>query len=274
MTGADSLRILIVTKGHPFEAEPFFAVFDALGHEWDHVEWPEAEAVLTTAGTADYDALVMYDMPGIRFTGDEPPAEFDEPSPSFQQAYLDLLDAGRGMVFLHHAIASWPAWPEFAKIVGGRFHYQPAQLGGREWPDSGYRFNVTHTVEVLEADHPICAGLDPTFDIVDELYCFPVFEDDVVPLMRSTFDFAAENFSSADLAIRGQRNSSEGWTHPRGSDLVAWVKNAANSPVAYVQFADGPVTYADANYRRVVDNAIRWTAADDAHAWARERNRS
>lgn len=266
------MRILIVTKGHPFEAEPFFAVFDALGHDWRHVEQPQAQDALTAQATAEFDALVMYDMPGIRFTGEDPPVEFVAPTAEFQAQYLDLLNAGRGMVFLHHAIASWPAWPEFAEIVGGRFHYQPAELRGTAWPDSGYLFDVTHTVEVLEPEHPICAGLEPTFDIVDELYLFPVLEDDVVPLMRSTFDFDDRNFSSADLAIRGTRNSNEGWSHPAGSDLVAWVKNAHNSPVAYIQFADGPVTYADARYRRVVDNAIRWAASDAAHDWARLRN--
>lgn len=268
------MRILIVTKGHPFEADPFFAVFDALGHDWDHVEWPDAEHQLTAAETIDYDALVMYDMPGIRFTGGEPPVDFIAPSADFQRRYRELLDAGRGLVFLHHAIASWPAWPAFAGIVGGRFHYQPADLRGAAWPDSGYRFDVTHTVEVLEPDHPICAGLEPTFEITDELYLYPVLEDDVVPLMRSTFDFIDEHFYSADLAIRGTRNSNDGWSHPAGSDLVAWVKHAANSPVAYVQFADGPVTYADANFRRVLDNAIGWAASDDAHVWARDRNRT
>jgi type 1 glutamine amidotransferase len=268
------VRILVVTKGHPFEAEPFFAVFDALGHDWDHVEWPDAEQTLTTESTEQYDALVMYDMPGIRFTGEDPPTEFAEPSAEFKQAYRDLLAAGRGLVFLHHAIASWPAWPEFADIVGGRFHYQPAELRGDAWPDSGYRFDVIHTVEVLEPDHPICAGLEPTFDIVDELYLFPVLEADVVPLMRSTYDFTDEHFFSADLAIRGQRNRNDGWSHPPGSDLVAWVKNASNSPVAYVQFADGPVTYADTNFRRVLDNAIGWAGSDEAHQWARNRNDS
>jgi len=271
------MRILVVTKGHPFEAEPFFAVFDEMTIdgtpvEWDHVEHPDALGVLNGEGTKSYHALVMYDMPGITFTGSDPPAVFHEPSDDFRRGYLEMLEAGRGMVFLHHAIASWPAWPEFSEIVGGRFLYQPGEVGGKSWPDSGYVFDVTHTVEVLEPDHPVCAGLDACFDIVDELYLFPVLEDDLLPLMRSRFDFVDTNFSSADLAIRGTRNSSEGWSHPPGSDLVAWAKNAGNSPLAYVQFADGPVTYADANYRKVVANAIAWVASDDAHRWAAERN--
>lgn len=269
---ADRLRILVVTKGHPFEAEPFFAVFDGLDVDWDHVEHPEAQETLDRAGTDGYDALVMYDMPGITFTGGDPPARFEVPSEAFRSGYEDMLDAGRGLVFLHHAIASWPAWPEFGEMLGGRFHYQPGELGGRAWPDSGYAFDVTHTVEVLAPDHPICAGLDPTFEIVDELYLFPVLTDDVLPLLRSTADFTDHNFFSADRAIRGDRNSRAGWSHPPGSDLVAWVTNGRNSPIAYVQFGDGPITYRDDNYRRVLANAIGWASSDEAHRWARARN--
>ncbi len=264
-------KVLVVTKGHPFEAEPFFSMFDDL--DWAGVEQPEAREILNPDDTAAYDALVMYDMPGITFTGGEPPAEFEAPTEAFQRAYLDLLDAGRGLVFLHHSIASWPAWPRFAEIVGGRFHYQPGRLGDRDWPDSGYAFDVEHTVEVLDPEHPICAGLAPTFRILDELYLYPVLEDDVVPLMRSTYDFAEHNFYSADRAIRGHRNSRDGWHHPPGSNLVAWVKHAGNSPLAYVQFADGPATYADTNFRTVLANAIDWASSPEAHRWARARNR-
>ena len=92
----------------------------------------------------------MYDMPGITFTRADPPAEFPPPPPGYAEAFRRLLDDGKGMVFLHHAIAGWPAWDEYAEIVGGRFHYQPAELDGVAYPDSGYRHDVHHTVEVLD----------------------------------------------------------------------------------------------------------------------------
>ena len=84
-------------------------------------------------------------------------------------------------------------------------------------------------------------------------------------------ELAILQFKSSGLAIRGQRDSNEGWTHPAGSDLVGWVKHAGNSPIAYLQFGDGPQTYADTNYRRVLGNAVRWAASDAAQAWARAR---
>jgi type 1 glutamine amidotransferase len=267
------IRIAVITKGHPFEADPFFAVFDAMdGVEWTHVEHPEALELVQPERAAEFDVFVMYDMPGITFTRSgarsgtrsgkniDPPAVFPEPPEGYIDAFRALLEAGQPMVFLHHAIAGWPAWEEYAHIVGGRFHYQPAVLDGQGYSDSGYRHDVTHTVEVLDSGHPICAGLDPTFEITDELYLFPVFIDEVTPLMRSRHSFVDSEFFSADRAIRGSRNDRTGWSHPPGSDLVAWTKTVGTSPIAYIQFGDSPQTYADPNYRRVLTNAIRWAA--------------
>ncbi len=256
------VRVAVVTKGHPFEAPPFFAVFEDMdGVEWTHVEHPDALDLVRPERAAEFDVFVMYDMPGIAFSRSDPPVEFVAPPAGYPAALGSLLDAGQPMIFLHHAIAGWPTWEEYAYLVGGRFHYQPATLGGIDYPDSGYRHDVTHTVEVLDPDHPICAGLEPTFEITDELYLFPVLVDSVTPLMRSRHSFVDTEFYSADLAIRGSRDDRTGWSHPPGSDLVAWTKTVGTSPVAYIQFGDGPQTYADPNYRRVLANAIRWAAS-------------
>jgi type 1 glutamine amidotransferase len=262
-------RVLVVTGGHPFEAEPFFEVFDAnSGIDWTHASQPDAQAYFTPDRAAEWDVIVLYDMPGIEFTRGDPPARFPEPTTEYMAAFEALLEAGKGMIFLHHSIAGWPAWDRYAEIVGGRFHYQPATLAGTDYPDSGYRFDVTHTVSLLDPEHPICADLPASFEITDELYLFPVFETAVEPLMESSFEFESDSFYSADLAIRGERSSNAGWAHPSGSNLVAWVHAQGNSPLAYLQFGDGPLTYADPHYRIAIGNAIRWAASEEAHRWA------
>jgi len=270
---ADRVRVLLVVKGHPYQRQPFYDVFDAdTGIEWTLVEQPAARALFHPDRAGEWDAYVMYDMPGITFTRGDPPAAFPEPPADYVAGFEALLEAGKGMVFLHHAVCSWPAWEGMAEIIGGRFHYAPATLRGVAYPDSGYRLHQPHHVEVIDPTHPICAGLGDGFDITDELYMFPVFEDEVVPLMRTTYDVGdASRFYSPYQAISGRRDSNEGWTHPAGSTLVAWAKHARNSPVAYLEFGDSPDAYANAGFRRALGNAIRWAASPDAHAWARAR---
>ena len=54
--------------------------------------------------------------------------------------------------------------------------------------------------------------------------------------------------------------SREGWSHPPGSNLVAWESRAENAPLIYLQPGDGPATYADPNFRRLLANALAYTA--------------
>jgi type 1 glutamine amidotransferase len=256
-----AVRVAVVTKGHPFDLATFSAVFDAIADiTWTHVEHPDALTLVEPRRAAEFDVFVMYDMPGIAFMRSDPPVRFVPPPPGYPEAFEALLAEGKPMVFLHHAIAGWPAWEGYARIIGGRFHYQPAVLDGVAYPDSGYRHDVTHTIDVLDPQHPICAGLDATFTLTDEVYLFPVLEHDVQPLMRSRHEFVDSQFWSADLAVRGRRDDRAGWRHPPGSNLVAWTRTVGASPIAYLQFGDGPATYADPTFRRIVANAIHWAA--------------
>lgn len=270
MHGAERLlRVLVVTGGHPFDPEPFFAAFSADdGLLWAHAPHPGAQRWLAEAKPGDWDAIVFYDMPGVGLRRKGAPIP-TPPPPEVVAGLERLLDAGQGVVFLHHAIASWPAWEEYAHWVGGRFLYQPGRLGDREWPDSGYAFDVTHHLSPQAPGHPVLAGLESGLTLTDELYLAPVLEDEVIPLLRSDADFSYQRFWSSAAAIAGRRDSREGWTHPDGSNLAAWVKTARRSPVVYIQPGDGQSAYSDPGWRRLIGNAIRWVASGEAHDWAK-----
>ncbi len=252
-------NILLVTKGHPYERQPFYDVFDEMEDvDWTLVEQPAAQALFSVEEAKRYDAYVCYDMPGIAFKPGGP--DFSEPSETYKQSFLDLLDAGQGFVFLHHAIAGWPAWPEYAEIIGGRFLYMPGVLRGNARQDSGYRHGVTHQVSVA-ADHPVTQGIPATFEITDELYLYEVFEEDVEPLLVSNHEFIDTNFYSAAHVVRdGKMFSNEGWSHPPGSNLIGWTRRYGNSRIVYLQCGDDPVAYANTQFRQLLANAIAWVS--------------
>jgi uncharacterized protein len=260
-------NILLVTKGHPFERNAFFNLFDNMDVNWTHVEQPASRVFLSEEFAAPYDAFVMYDMPGISFGAGGPTLE--TPSEAYKTAFTSLLDKGKGMVFLHHAIAGWPTWPEYAEILGGRFLYLADELRGLPCPDSGYRHKVKHNISVTQT-HPITSGLPTTFQMTDELYLFEVFTDSIQPLLNSDYAFTRDNFYSATKAVRdGQMFNNDSWAHADGSNHVGWVKSYGNSPIAYIQGGDDPDAYEDPNYQQLLENTIKWAASDSAMVWAR-----
>ncbi len=254
------LKALLITKGHPFEQEPFFAAFETWPDiEVTAVEQPAAQTFFAPDLAAEWDAFVFYDMPGIEFRR-EGGVRFHDPPAAHRESFLALLEAGHGFVFLHHAIAGWPSWPEYAEILGGRFLYAPGELRGDRYPDSGYQLGVTHRVSPV-GEHPILRGIEDGFEIEDELYLCKVFEDDVHPLLRSDARFEDDAFYSAAQAVAGKMFSREGWSHPPGSSLVGWWKYWGPSPIVYLALGDGPSAYAHPAFRTLVGNAIRWVGS-------------
>ena len=273
-TTVTPVRALVVTGGHPFEAGPFAEMLAHLeGVVCEHVERPGAAARLSPATLGGADVVVLYDMPGIGFRRDGAVPDLLAPSHEERAGLQGLLAQGTPLVILHHAIASWPGWEGFAEIVGGRFHYVAAELRGRAWPDSGYRFEVAQHLSSAAPGHPVLAGLDAGFDLTDETYCCPVFEDDVLPLLRTDAPTTDDVHWSSTLAVTGRREDREGWHHPPGSDLAAWATSAGGSPVVYLQPGDGPTAYGHPAYRRLLANATTWVASPPARAWALERAR-
>ncbi|WP_226016395.1 ThuA domain-containing protein [Novosphingobium sp. FKTRR1] len=253
-----ALQVLVAVRGHPFDRTAFDAVFQQMdGIAATMVDQPAAARLMNPDGMRGFDALVLYDMPGLDFEAPEGAPHYREPDPALREGFRALLEQGTGVVALHHALAGWPTWREYHDWLGGQFLYHPGEVRGAPVLDSGYAHDVTHEVSVL-ADHPVTAGLPERFTLTDELYLAQVFEADVTPLLRSSAAFTRDHFWSADLAVRGRMHDREGWDHPAGSNLIGWTKQALNSRLVYLQPGDGPSTYADPNYRRLVENAIRW----------------
>lgn len=262
--------ILLLTKGHPFEKGPFFDWIDGIPNaEVTHMEHPAAEAFIAAGLGDDYDLWLHYDMPGYEF-GVEGGVRFYEPSQAFKTAYRDRLERqGLPCLYLHHALAAWPTWQRYGEIVGGRFLYRPGDVRGKACLDSGYRHDVCYKVQVEL--HPITKGVPNGFEVIDELYLAEMFEDDVVPLLRSNHDFAAQHFYSASQAVDGKMFSNKSWDHPAGSNLIGWIKHFGHAPQGYLQMGDTPKAYNNMHVTALLHNMVEWLMSDEAKAWAMNR---
>src|SRR5438270_12533453 len=103
-------RVLVVTGGHPFEKEAFLATFDELpGIDWEHAPVPGAREYFRPERAGEFDAIVCYDMQGLEFRKPEPPRLLEPPA-EYVEGFTGMLDAGQGIVLLHHAMSPWPGW--------------------------------------------------------------------------------------------------------------------------------------------------------------------
>ncbi len=271
-----SVSVLIVSKGHDYDHNAFRAMFTGMtGITTTFVEQPAAQVVLAPEHIGAYDCVLFYDMsgiPGIGLAHDGADSE-GLPPPGYRTAIESMLERGTGIVMLNHATVSWPEWPLWRKISGSSFMLRRGLLDGVEVAGSGYRGahgplpNATTTLRPAGV-HPVLDGLEDGFEITDEMYLKTAgFEAHVVPLLRADYDFVVDNFTPPPLAPRAEQQS---WQHPRGSDLVVWANAARRSPIVVSDVGDGPEAFANAGFRTLLHNALRWVASEQARAWARE----
>jgi type 1 glutamine amidotransferase len=261
------LRVLVVTGGHRYDLDALHAMLESVcgarGWSWAHAVQPGAQRWLRPEHAGRWDAIVLHDIPGLWLRRGEEPRVVG-PEPGIAEAVVQLLEAGQGLVVLHHAMSAWPGWEGWAEAIGGRFLYLPGSLRGEQWPASGYRM-ADYTVEVVAPAHPVCEGVE-SFALSDELYYAPVLADRVTPLLRARADLDGAGFLSAlDVVRHGASTGETCAGRPPTSDLVGWTTTAGRSPVAVLQPGDGPATFAHPSFRRLLANALAWVASGEAH---------
>jgi GH35 family endo-1,4-beta-xylanase/type 1 glutamine amidotransferase len=218
-----AIRVLVVTGGHDFDPR-FYHLFE--DHEdiaYRRVAHPNAFPEFAPGRADTYDVVVLYDM----YHG-TPIAE------QAREHFLSLLKSGKGLVVLHHALASYPSWPEYRKIIGGKYLLAAEKTAsGETVPGSTYRHDVRFRVRIADPSHPITAGLKD-FYVFDETYNRFAVEPGVQELLRAD--------------------------HPTSGPVIGWAKQYLKARVVYLQPGHGAETYRHPSYRRLVARSIRWVA--------------
>jgi type 1 glutamine amidotransferase len=166
------IKVLVLTGGHGFKAEPFFKMF-ADNPEITFTAAPKQDKAAEAYDRDDlftYDVVVLYDSPS-------------NITDSQKARFLALFDQGIGVVVLHHAYLSYPMWGEFERIAGGKYVYLNEQMTNGI-TSSTYKGDVDIPVTVVANHHPVTAGLSD-FVLHDELYSNMHMVGDATPLLKN-----------------------------------------------------------------------------------------
>lgn len=215
------IRVLLITGGHGFETNEFFQVFKENPEiTFQAVEHPKAYAMFKDSAASKYDVIVTYD--------------FNQKIPDDAKTDLvDRLKEGKGLVVLHHAIATYPDWPEYWKIIGAHYYLAPAVVDGVQKKRSAYEHGRHFRIHVADPQHPVTRGVKD-FDIVDETYKWFDVAKDCHPLLTTE--------------------------DPESNPVIAWAKTYEKARVVYMQSGHDHLAYENPSFQQVLRQAIEWTA--------------
>ena len=218
------IRVLVVTGGHDFEKEPFYKLFkDNPDISYQAVEHPNVYAMFKATAASQYDVIVTYDF-NQKIT---------------EEAKGDLvarLKDGKGLVVLHHAIATYPEWPEYWNIIGARYYLAATNINGVAKLRSAYKHGVDFKIHVADPQHPVTRGVKD-FDTHDETYKYFDVAEDVHPLLTTE--------------------------EPLSNKVIAWAKTYEGARVVYMQCGHDHLGFENPNYQQILRQAIQWTARKD-----------
>jgi uncharacterized protein len=218
---APPLKVLLITGGHGFEREPFLQVFrDNTAIAFTHAAHSRTNAsVYERDDLLTYNVVVLYDMP-------------KEITEAQKKNFLALTEKGIGLVVLHHALVSYQHWPDYERIIGGRYPEADGK-SGVVTDQVGYQHDVDVTVTIVARDHPITKGMTD-FIIHDEIYWGYRVAADVTPLITTT--------------------------HSKSGKPLAWARTERNSRVVYLQLGHDHSAFENTGYRTLVGRSILWAS--------------
>jgi type 1 glutamine amidotransferase len=218
---AEKIRVLWVVGGHDFQTNQFHQMLQANAEiTYEMVQHPNAQARWQPANAGQYDVLLFYDM-------------WQNITDEAKTNLLNWLKAGKGLVVLHHAMANYQKWPEYEQIIGGRYYLQKTLVNGVEKAQSVYKHDVRFKVKIADPNHPITRGLQD-FDIRDETY--------------------------GRYEVQPQSQVLLTTDEPTSTPKIGWIKNYGTARVVYLQLGHDHFAYENPHYRRLLAQAIRWSA--------------
>ena len=208
------LNILLITNDRKLPSEGFYEMFESFDSiNYTEVKQPKANTWIEAGKANNYDVLVFYDLN-------------DSITPSQKKAFIQILDDGKPMLFLHHTLVSYQDWPEYTKIIGGKYIRDDSIR-----VPSTFEHDVVIPVTIVDTNHPITKGLSD-FRILDETYGNCLILDNVIPLLSTNIESSMP--------------------------ILGWINRYKSSEIVYIQMGHDDPAFNNPNYRKLVNQAINY----------------
>ncbi len=214
------LRILVVTGGHNYDKPSFNGMLNSLGDKITNqvVEFPAAFDQFLPENRGSYDVLVFYHM-------------WQKITPEQERVFAECIHEGKPLVVLHHSICAFDDWPEYWKIIGGKYFHKPTTVDGKEYAACTYIHDLHFKVNVVKKKHPVTKGVKD-FDAFDETYKGYYIAPNVTPLLTTT--------------------------EPSSNSVIGWTSQYGKARVVTLQSGHATPTFQNENFRKLLKQAIEW----------------
>jgi len=210
-TASKPLRVLLAGSGSSHDFPRFFLGTDAqtlkTSGNMDIAATPNLDEALNLLPQADV----------LVFSGNH-----DQwGKPGFQKLLNEFADSGKGLVFVHAATWTHPAWENYNR----RFIAGATNSHGK----GGF------TVTVQDAAHPVMKDVPATFQITDESY-------------------HSEFLDQAKVQVLAE-NTHEGKTH-----ASVWVTGDPKTKIVNITLGHDDAAHDNAAYKTILINSVNWVA--------------
>jgi uncharacterized protein len=216
------IRILVIIGGHDYKVEEFHQMLASLDPQitYQIAELPSAFEMFKPENRDEYDVLVFYHM--WQTITDEQAKNF-----------TDCIRQGKPVVALHHSICAFDDWPEYWKIIGGKYFHKPTTVKGKEYTACSYIHDLHFNVKIANPKHPVTKGVHD-FEIFDETYKGYYVEDGVTPLLTTN--------------------------EPSSTPIIGWAKKYGKARIVVLQSGHDVATFENPNFRKLLKQSIEWVS--------------
>ncbi len=253
MTAADTIRVLIITGQLSAEHDP--KTSRLLCRMLESTGRFQAKTTEEFRG-ATAETLSHYDLAILNYDGDFPFTGHD-PVPlgrRAEQALLEFVRSGKGIIFHHSAVWTSP-WPEeFLPLMGG---YCAPELGSRKNPILDF------AVKIPETGHPITAGLQASWNTVQEdLFAGVVWHPEAqVEVLATVFDdLAGYRQMPAHVAFMIPEGGPDAMKGVNQDQPVAWTNHYGAGRVVVITIGHGIDTIRRPGFVGLYCRAAEWAA--------------